>query len=66
MAVTGVRLIRSRNAAGELVVRFGVRLLDEYLEFLSGRCRPNTVLAVAYDLKVFTVVGKPPRRVRSR
>jgi hypothetical protein len=32
---------------------------------LGGRCRPDTVLAVAYDLKVFfTVVGKPPRRVR--
>jgi hypothetical protein len=43
----------------------GVRLPDEYLEFLAGRCRPNTVAAVAYDLKVFfTVVGKPPRRVR--
>ncbi len=42
-----------------------VRLLDEYLEFLAGRCRPSTVLAVAYDLKVFfAVVGKPPRRVR--
>ena len=66
MAVNVVRLTRSRNAAGELVVRLGVRLLDEYLVFLSGRCRPNTVLAVAYDLKVFfTVVGKPPRRVRS-
>jgi len=39
--------------------------LDDYLEFLSGRCRPNTVLAVAYDLKVFfEVVGKAPRRVR--
>jgi site-specific recombinase XerD len=47
------------------VVRLGVPLLDEYLEFLAGRCRPNTVLAVAYDLKVFfTVVRKPPRRVR--
>ena len=46
-------------------MRLGVRLLDEYLGFLAGRCRPNTVLAVAYDLKVFfTVVGKPPRRVR--
>jgi integrase/recombinase XerD len=65
MRVTAVRLTRSRNAAGEVVVRLGVRLLDEYLEFLAGRCRPNTVLAVAYDLKVFfTVVGKPPRRVR--
>jgi hypothetical protein len=65
MPVSGVRLSRSRGAAGERVVRLGVPLLDEYLEFLAGRCRPNTVLAVAYDLKVFfTVVGKPPRRVR--
>src|SRR6201987_5698274 len=63
--VTAVRLTRSRNADGGLVVRLGVRLLDEYLEFLAGRCRPNTVLAVAYDLKVFfTVVAKPPRQVR--
>jgi site-specific recombinase XerD len=66
MTVTSVRLSRSRNAAGEPVVRLGVRLLDEYLEFVAGRCRPNTVLAVAYDLKVFfAVVGKAPRRVRS-
>jgi site-specific recombinase XerD len=63
--VTAVRLTRSRNADGCLVVRLGVPLLDEYLEFLAGRCRPNTVLAVAYDLKVFfAVVAKPPRRVR--
>jgi len=63
--VTAVRLTRSRNADGGLVVRLGVPLLDDYLEFLAGRCRPNTVLAVAYDLKVFfTVVAKPPRRVR--
>src|SRR6202043_106483 len=66
MPVTVVRLTRSRNAAGDLVVRLGVRLLDEYLAFLAGRCRPNTVLAVAYDLKVFfTVVGKAPRQVRA-
>jgi integrase len=65
MPVSGIRLARSRSAAGELVVRLGVPVLDEYLEFLAGRCRPDTVLAVAYDLKVFfTVVGKPPRRVR--
>ncbi len=64
MPVTVVRLTRSRDAAGELIARLGVPL-DEYLEFLAGRCRPNTVLAVAYDLKVFfTVVAKPPRRVR--
>jgi site-specific recombinase XerC len=60
-----VRLTRSRDAAGGVVVRLGVPLLDEYLEFLAGRCRPNTVRAVAYDLKVFfTVVAKSPRRVR--
>jgi integrase/recombinase XerD len=41
-----------------------VVVLDGYLEFLAVRSRPNTVAAVAYDLKVFfTVVGKPPRRV---
>ena len=50
---------------GQPLVRLGVPLLDEYLEFLSGRCRPNTVLAVAYDVKVFfTVVGRSPERVR--
>jgi integrase len=41
-----------------------VPLADVYLEFLGGRCRPNTVLAAAYDLKVFfTAVGKPPREI---
>jgi site-specific recombinase XerD len=64
--VPAVRVVRSQNAAGDLVVRLGVPLLDEYLEFVAGRCRPNTVLAVAYDLKVFfTVVKKTPRRVRA-
>ena len=57
-------LRRSRTAAGDLVVRFGVPVLDTYLEFLAVRSRSNTVAAVAYDLKVFfTVVGKPPARV---
>jgi integrase/recombinase XerD len=38
--------------------------LDEYLEFLAVRSRPNTVAAVAYDLKVFfTGVGKQPAEV---
>ena len=40
-------------------------LADVYLEFLGGRCRPNTVRAAAYDLKVFfTAVAKPPDQVR--
>src|SRR5215207_10027884 len=45
-------------------VRLGEPLLDAYLEFVAARCRPNTVLAVAFDLKVFfAVVGKPPDEV---
>ena len=57
-------LQRSRNAAGDLIVRLGGPQLDVYLEFLAVRSRPNTVLAAAYDLRVFfAVVGKPPGQV---
>jgi integrase len=65
MCAAGVSVIRSRDRWGGLAVRVGVPLADVYLEFLGGRCRPNTVLAAAYDLKVFfSVVGKPPDQVR--
>lgn len=51
-------VIRSRRRIGEPLLRLGVPVLDDYLRFVAGRCRPNTVLAAAYDLKVFfTVVG---------
>ena len=51
-------------ATGRFV--WACRLLDEYLEFVAARCRPNTVLATAHDLKVFfTVVDKPPAEVTS-
>jgi integrase/recombinase XerD len=57
---------RSVSAAGELQVAVGHPLCDEYLEFLRARARPNTLLARAFDLKVFfSVVGKPPSRVTS-
>jgi integrase/recombinase XerD len=60
-----LRVARSRDRFGGLVVGVGVPLADVYLEFLGGRSRPNTVLAAAYDLKVFfTVLGKPPDQVR--
>ena len=53
------------HRSGVLVARTGVPLADVYLEFLGGRCRPNTVRAAAYDLKVFfAAVGKPPDQVR--
>src|SRR3954469_15346276 len=60
MSVVDACLMRSVGAFGEPVVRLGMPLVDDYLEFLAGRCRPNTVMAAAYDLRVFfRVVGKP-------
>ena len=41
--------------------------VDDYLRFVAARARPNTLLATAYDLKVFfTVVGKEPADVTTR
>lgn len=65
MSVLYPCLISSRRPSGERVVRLGMPLVDDYLEFLDGRCRPNTVLAAAYDLKVFfSVVAKSAEEVR--
>jgi site-specific recombinase XerD len=52
---------------GEATFRVGHDLVDEFLEFIAGRARPNTVKAYAHDLKVFfTVVAKEPAEVTSR
>ncbi len=57
-------VVRSRGPSGEVVLRVGVACADDYLDFLSGRCRPNTVLAAAYDLRIFlAVLGKDPTEV---
>jgi integrase/recombinase XerD len=46
--------------------RLGHRLVDDYLASVAARLRPNSTLAVAYDLKVFfTVVTKNPIAVRA-
>jgi integrase/recombinase XerD len=67
MSLVDVCLIRSRGPAGEPLLRLGLDVLDEYLEFVAGRCRPNTVFAVGYDLQVFfTIVGKAPDEVTPR
>jgi integrase/recombinase XerD len=59
-------VIRSAEASGVALLRLGGPLLDGYLDFVSSRCRPNTVLATAIDLKVFyTVVDKPVDEVTS-
>ncbi len=65
MSLLDLCVIRSEGSGGGPVVRLGMPLVDDYLEFLAGRSRPNTVLAAGYDLKVFfTVVAKPPEAVR--
>jgi integrase/recombinase XerD len=51
------------SAAGQ-VPSLGEPVLDEYLRFTAARVRPNTLVAQAYDLKVFfTLVAKPPQQV---
>ena len=54
-------LIRSSTAAGDARFELGDPLVDRYLEFVAGRSRPNTLRAVAFDLKTFfSVVDKDP------
>ncbi|MGZ4620394.1 MAG: tyrosine-type recombinase/integrase [Frankiaceae bacterium] len=49
---------------GDDPVRVGHRLLDDYLGFVAARARRNTLLAIAYDLKVaFGVLDKDPTAV---
>ena len=49
------------------VPRLGHPLLDDYLGMVAARARPNTVLATAFDLKVFfSVVGKEPAEIGER
>ena len=58
-------LVRPVGAGG--VPRLGHGLLDDYLQMVAARARPNTVLAAAFDLKVFfTVVAKWPEEVDRR
>jgi hypothetical protein len=56
-------LIRSSTAGGEARYALDDPLVDSYLEFVAGRSRPNTLRAVAHDLKTFfTVIDRPRRR----
>jgi site-specific recombinase XerD len=59
-------VVQSEGSDGSLVVTVGHPLVDSYLEFLRARARPNTIRAVAFDLKVFfAFVDKTPTRVAS-
>jgi integrase/recombinase XerD len=46
-------LVRSSGPTDREQVSLGHPLLDAFLEFVAGRARWNTVLATAFDLKVF-------------
>ena len=62
---TSPYLVRSVSTSGAVRYRLGDPLLDRYLEFVAGRARPNTLRAVAFDLKTFfTVVAKDPLEVK--
>jgi len=57
-------LVRTSGGAGGEVIRVGHPLLDAYVELVTARARWNTVLATAFDLKVFfSVVDKDPTEV---
>ena len=57
-------LIRTSTAGGEARFALGDPLVDSYLAFVAGRCRPNTLRAVAHDLKTFfAVINKDPVEV---
>ncbi|GAA3689993.1 hypothetical protein GCM10022267_90780 [Lentzea roselyniae] len=57
-------LARTPRAGGGEQIRLGHPLLDSYLELVTARARWNTVLASAFDLKVFfSVIDKDPVEV---
>jgi len=61
------RVVVSSGSSGETSVCVGHGLVDEYLGFLAGRVRPNSLLAAAFDLKVFFAwSGKEPAEVTSK
>ena len=48
--------LRAVSLSGQVRYSLGDRLTDRYLEFVAGRCRPNTLRAVAFDMKAFFTV----------
>lgn len=62
-----LKVVRSVASTGELSVRVGHRAVDDYLRFVAARSRPETLLATAFDLKVFfSWADKRPSAVRTR
>jgi integrase/recombinase XerD len=54
-------LVRTPRLGGGELIRLGHPLLDAYLDLVSARGRANTLLATAFDLKVFfSIIDKEP------
>ena len=57
-------LVRTASPTGEDRYLLGHPVVDRYLEFVAGRLRPNSLRAVAFDLKTFfSVIEKEPVEV---
>jgi len=57
-------IVPTSSPSGETRFALGDPLVDSYLEFVAGRSRPNTLRAVAFDLKsFFAVIDKDPLAV---
>ena len=55
------QLSRTAREGGGVRYELGHELIDAFLEFCSGRARPNTVRAYTHDLKTFfSIVAKDP------
>ena len=55
------------DSGSRVAPTLGHPLVDDYLESVHARLRPNSTLAVVYDLKVFfTVIDVDPLDVRRR
>ena len=58
------RLTRAMDGSELQLLALGLPVVDDYLQFVGARCRPNTWLATAYDLLVFfSVIPKYPSAV---
>ncbi len=54
-------LDRFEDASGRELIRLGDPTVDAYLELVAALARPNTLLAQAYDVKVFSRWSTPIR-----
>ena len=58
------RLSRTMQGTETQTLTLGLPVIDDYLQFVGARCRPNTWIATAYDLLVFfSTVRKQPAEV---